>query len=331
MVESTRKIREIGGYFELEDTVEGFSSPVQGILLNTARNALEYILRYIGSVKKIYLPIYTCEVVLEPIKRLNIPFIFYSINENFEIGESIHLNDDEYIIANNYFGIKDEYINSIASIYRDRLIVDNAQAFFAPIIPNIKSFYSVRKYIGVADGGIAVGIYDDDYLSLPFEQAEDHNNHLFIRKELGAEAGFIYYRENECKLDNQPIRRMSESTNEVFHKVNYERVIKKRRDNYTYLNNCLSLSNKLILPPINSFSAPMVYPYIPDKNVDLRKVLISNKVFVARYWPNVLEWAPDNSLEYYFADNVIPLPIDQRYDIGDMHRIVDIIQGYLSK
>ena len=54
-------MKAIGGNFELDDYEEGRGFPHQnGILLNTGRNALEYILRSIGEVKGIYLPYYTC-------------------------------------------------------------------------------------------------------------------------------------------------------------------------------------------------------------------------------------------------------------------------------
>ena len=67
----------IGGYFELPDYEEGVFPHQDGILLNTGRNALEYILRSIGDAKRVYLPYYTCEVVLEPLKKLHIPWTFY--------------------------------------------------------------------------------------------------------------------------------------------------------------------------------------------------------------------------------------------------------------
>ena len=61
----------IGGYFELADCEQADNFPHgTGILLNTGRNALEYILRTIKQVSRIYIPYFTCEVVLEPIKRL---------------------------------------------------------------------------------------------------------------------------------------------------------------------------------------------------------------------------------------------------------------------
>ena len=64
----------IGGYFELADCEQVDNFPHRnGVLLNTGRNALEYILRTIKQISHIYIPYFTCEVVLEPIKRLGIP------------------------------------------------------------------------------------------------------------------------------------------------------------------------------------------------------------------------------------------------------------------
>ena len=202
-------MKAIGGYFELADYEEGRGFPHQnGILLNTGRNALEYILRSIGEVKGIYLPYYTCEVVLEPLKKLHIPWVFYHINANFEMVEDIQPKEGEYIIANNYFGIKDACIQTLADKYGDHLIVDCAQAFFAKPIPGIKSFYSARKYVGVADGGVAYGVDGKYSLLYDGDDSTLHNSHLHIRKEQGAEAGFKEYQLNESKLDNQPIRLM---------------------------------------------------------------------------------------------------------------------------
>jgi hypothetical protein len=68
----------------------------------------------------------------------------------------------------------------------------------------------------------------------------------------------------------------------------------------------------------------MVYPFMIDDE-SLRGRLIQNKVFVARYWPNVLEWCGENELESKLTRHIIPLPIDQRYGEKDMERILKII------
>jgi len=319
-------MKAIGGYFELADREQVHSLPIDGVALNTCRNALEYIILQLIDVKHIYLPLYTCEAVVEPLKRLSVSYSLYHINDHFELAEDIILKEGEYIIANNYFGIKDAYISSLAKKYGSRLIVDNAQAFFASALPDVKTAYSARKYVGVADGGFSVGIsskFSQDYEE---DNTSEHNSHLLIRKQQGAEAGFKDFQANECKLDNQPIRRMSFDTLDILSHIDYEKIIAKRRSNFEYLHHALAEQNQLNLPSIDTFVCPMVYPFIGNGDGNLRERLIENKIFVARYWSNVLEWAKPQDKEYELAKNLLPLPIDQRYGEEDMNRIINVIK-----
>lgn len=329
MVEGNRKMMEaIGGYFELANRENGVFPHGNGILLNTGRNALEYILRTLGVVNNIYLPFYTCEVVLEPITKLGIPYQFYHINEQLEIAQPICLKEGEYLVANNYFGLKDTYINALAEQFKDRLIVDCAQAFFANPIPSIMMFYSCRKFVGVADGGVAYTQNDDilQMMLLDEDDTSDHNGHLFTRKRYGAEAGFKEFLENECKLDNQPIKIMSHQTRDVLEHIDFDNIRIKRQNNFNYLHEALGWTNKLQLKIKDlQDAAPMIYPYWVSGGQNLRNKLITNKVFCARYWPNVTEWCGANELEYDFAQNLIAIPCDQRYGTSEMQRIISII------
>lgn len=325
MVESGDQIKAIGGYFEIADTNhECGDLPVEGIALNTCRNALEYIILQLIDAKRIYVPCYTCEAVIEPLKRLQIDYVFYHINEQLEIAEDIVLSDGDYLIANNYFGIKDAYIVTLAKKYGDKLIIDNAQALFATIPPGIKAAYSARKFVGVADGGFAVGVSAIHIYEYSEDNSLEHDSHLYIRKEKGAEAGFKDYQINECKLDNQPIQRMSPQTQAILSQIDYNSIIKKRRQNYLFLCDALNEKNKLQLPSMDSFTCPMVYPFMTSDE-SLRDRLIQNKVFVARYWPNVLEWCEENDLEYRLAKNVVAIPIDQRYNREHLNKILALI------
>ncbi len=327
MVKSSSEImKPIGGYFEIAEDGIGEYPHKNGIQLNTGRNALEYILRSISHIDCIYLPYYTCEVVLEPIQKLSIPYRFYHINEQLEIADNIVLNDNDYIIVNNYFGIKDEYIKKVASIYGKKLIVDCAQSFFQLVLEGVKMFYSTRKFVGVPDGGVAYGCKNDYLKSYSKDDSSDRTKHLYIRKEFCPEAGFEIYKENEKKLDNQDIYIMSDFTNDILQKIDYSLIITKRQQNYEYLHANLKCSNKFSLPDTSSFVCPMVYPYYTDDNT-LKAKLIKNKIFVATYWPNVLEWCKPEDIEYKLANNMIAIPIDQRYDIEDMDRIIKIINS----
>ena len=78
------------------------------------------------------------------------------------------------------------------------------------------------------------------------------------------------------------------------------------------------------MPDMDSFACPMVYPFMMKNDRYLRNELISNKVFVARYWPNVKK-QDGYETEYDLAMNVIPIPCDQRYGKEEMDRIVELI------
>jgi len=84
MAESSSKVMEaIGGYFSLELPLR--EEYHKGALrLNTGRNCLEYILRS-REYKKVYIPYYTCEVILEPFKKTGTEYEYYHINSELEL------------------------------------------------------------------------------------------------------------------------------------------------------------------------------------------------------------------------------------------------------
>lgn len=311
----------IGGYFSLELPLrEEYHK--NAIRLNTGRNCLEYILRA-RRYKKVYVPYYTCEAVMEPINKLGIPYEFYHIDIHFEIRDRFTLKADEALLYTNYFGLKQRYVEQLAENTGTRLIVDNTQAFYAKPMPGIDTFYTCRKFFGVADGAY---LYTDNLLDEDFEQDESYDRmaHLLKRIDLSAEQGFADFRKVDDGLDNQPIRKMSKLTQRIMQSIDYDAAAKKRRENYQMLHEVLGEENNLALS-LEEDAVPMVYPFLaPIKG--LRERLIDNKVFVARYWPNVLEWTTKDDIEYLLAYQMQPLPIDQRYGKDDMDRIYEIIR-----
>ena len=310
-------MKPIGGYFELAERGAGTFPHPDGLLLNTGRNAFEHILGGIPDVRELLVPYFTCEAVLEPVRKLGIQCRRYAIDNRLELSDEIRLFPGQYLVANNYFGIQDAYIERLAQEYADRLIVDNAQAFFAPPIPGIKSFYSPRKYVGVCDGGIAYSWKSSDAaLSYEYDDSSARRDHLFLRKEKGAEAGYGAFLQAEKSLENQPVRRMSLFTEEILRHIDYEGIRERRRENYAFLHRHLGDLNALDLPPMNSFTCPMVYPCLLPNGAELREKLIENKVFVARYWPDVVPFG-----------NLLAIPCDQRMDQEDLLFILNLLHA----
>ena len=311
----------IGGYFSLElPKHEEYHK--NAIKLNTGRNCLEYILRA-RRYSKVYIPYYTCEVILEPFKKLDVAYEFYHIDIHLEITDEIHLNPDEALLYTNYYGLKQRYLETLAGQYGRQLIIDNTQAFYARPIEGIDNFYTCRKFFGVADGAY---LYIDKLLDGEFEQDKSYDRmaHLFKRIDLSAEEGFADFRKVDDGLDNQPIRKMSKLTQRIVQSIDYEAVAKKRRENYLMLHEVLGEENNL-QSTFDKETVPMVYPFLAPIE-GLREKMIENKVFVARYWPNVLDWTTKDDIEYLLAYQMLPLPIDQRYGKEDIERIIEIVK-----
>ena len=319
-------IKSIGGYFEWEFPINNSSFPhSDGVLLNSGRHSLEYILKSLGEINRLWIPYYTCDVVLQPIERLCIPYSFYHVKMDFTLTDEIVLGDGEYLIYTNYFGIMDEYCKELAIRYDSQLILDNAQAFYAPHIEKINAFYSPRKFVGVPDGGIA---YTNHSLSIELERDYSYNrcSHLLKRHELAPMEGYNDFKASSHQIANSLLSKMSRLTQQMLSSLNYAVIIERRITNFTFLHAYFSESNELNIPNIDSLACPMVYPYYTE-NFELRKRLIANQVFVATYWPNVLNWCEEGDLEYNLCKNIIPIPIDQRYGEEDMKRIIEIINN----
>ena len=310
----------IGGYFSLE-LPSGEPFHKGAVALNTGRNALEYILRVRGY-KKVYLPCYACEVLLEPFNKLDIEYSFYHINDNLELAEPVMLTEGDALLYINYFGLKQDYVKTLAERYGKRLIVDNTQAFFVRPIEGIDTFYSCRKFFGVADGAY---LYCDKRLDAELEQ--DHSwermTYLLKRIDVSPEAAYADFRAENVKLRYNPIRQMSSLTHRIMASIDDQAVAKRRRENYQYLEGELKEKNGISLP-LTDDAVPMVYPFLTN-DPDLRQRLIDNKVFVATYWPNVLDWCTPSDTAYKMTQRILPLPIDQRYGNEDMKRIIELI------
>jgi hypothetical protein len=312
----------IGGFFELESFQAKEYYP--GLTrLNTSRNAFEYILRA-KNYKKVWLPYYTCDVMLEPIKKLGIEHEFYLIDEKLDPVFDGLLEKEECFVYNNYFGIKSETASSLAKKHTN-LVIDNAQAFFSPPINGVDTIYSIRKFFGLPDGGL---LQTDARLSMPLEQDISYARmqHLLQRIDLGPEKSFPLFVSTDKSLENNPIRKMSALTERLMGNINYTQAKEIREQNFAFLHENLGMSNNLHIDTY-SLGGPMVYPFLPYKD-GLKEYLIDKKIFVATYWPNTFDWCTEDMFEYKLAKYLVPLPIDQRYGLDDMKRILDEISTF---
>lgn len=316
------KEKEIGGYFGLEGKC-GMEFH-KGLSLNSGRNCLQLLIREY-HIKKIYLPYYLCLVIEETCLDEKIEINYYHIDSHFlpELPE-LELDDSSFIYIVNYFGIlKQHTIQKLKQKYKN-IIIDNTHAFFDEAYKNIPTIYNCRKYFGVPDGAY---LYADVKLNDTYPKARSDNRikHLIGRIEDGANSYYSEFLKADQTFDHSNIELMSNFTHFLLAGIDYKYVKKVRRENFSILNSHLSKINLLSIPTTLDF----MYPLLIENGQELRNYLISHKIYVPKLWPK-LDQFPLNDFENNLFNNLVCIPIDQRYTNEEMQYILTLIRKFLG-
>lgn len=317
-------MKEIGGYFEFEKLIsnEYYKDLIK---LNSARNALLYLIKA-KKIKKIFIPYFLCDSIENILKNNDIQFKYYKIDFSFKPIIKEKINESEFLYVVNYYGqISNEEVLNMKHIFKN-IILDNTHAFFQKPIKGVDTIYSCRKFFGVPDGAY---LYTNKILSydLVTDISKDRMIHILGRYEGTASGYYNEFQKNDEIFEKEPIKIMSKLTQNLLGAIDYTDAKKIRTENFKYLHKYLKVYNKLNIEfPEGAFSYPL---YIEGAS-KIREKLIKKKIYVSTLWPNVIKSMDTESVEYKLANNILPLPCDQRYDIKDMKFIIDTIKEEIN-
>lgn len=285
------------------------------IALNTARNALVYIVKARG-IRKIFIPYLLCDSVSLVCDREGIKYEYYHTDENFQPVFDNMLKDDEYLYVVNLYGqISNENILKLKNKYA-RIIVDNIHAFFQRPIDGIDTIYSCRKFFGVPDGAyLAMDCFLDE--DLPIDNSDGRTSHIYGRIKDGASAHYAEFKANDASFKQLPLMRMSALTHQMLSEIDYDSIRTIREENYSFLHQQLGSINKLKL---RFPEGPYAYPFYCKNGMEVKRKLAEKKIYVATLWPNVPEHG--GAIEKDYAENILPLPCDQRYGEEEMNYLI---------
>jgi hypothetical protein len=315
-------MKEIGGYFELEELIKN-EYYKNLIALNTGRNALYYVLKA-RNIKKLYIPYYLCDSISNMLNRYKFNYDYYNINSDFTPFFSKKLSSDEYLYIVNYYGfLEEELVISLKEKY-GRIILDNTHSFFQSPIKNIDTIYSCRKFFGVPDGAyLSTNVKLNEKIEI--DESKDRMKHLLGRYEGKASDYYNDFQMNEKKLESLSMKYMSKLTHNILGAIDYDRVLEIRNKNYWYLKENLDKYNKL---KTKNIVGPFAYPLYIENGIKIKKELAKKGIYIPTLWGNVLEEMPNSSIEYKYASNILPLPCDQRYNLEHMQFIVNEMSKY---
>lgn len=319
-------MREIGGYLELEIFKCG-EYHVNAFKLNSVRNAVSLIMHE-REYHKLWIPYYLCSSVRKMLECNQFEFGYYSIDEELLPVFERKLSDGEAILIVNFFGqLDNKIIQELKGRYQN-IIVDNTHAFFQQPQENVDTVYTCRKYFGVPDGAYAyVTGGSRRYGELATDQSYMRMGHILGRFENPASNFYKVFSENDHLLEQVPVLKMSRLTENLLNAINYEEVQRKRKNNFEVLEKHLAAINLMC---VRNHGGCYMYPLLLKNGRSVKQELIRRQIYVPTLWPNVLEEVEPGKWEYFLADNLVLLPIDQRYSEADMEYILEILKQILG-
>lgn len=315
----------IGGYFEIEkNNIEGKPYHQSAYVFDCGRSALEAIL-LTTKPTKVYLPYYCCNALLQPFDKLKIPYSFYTINEALEINETITIKKKEFLVYINFFGVKDIYSKKLIKQYGNQLILDNTMAFFFKQDNASWNFNSCRKFIGVPDGSYLNAPLKVTQKNIPTTTNEKLDiNFLFLRNEGFVQEGYNRFLKNEEAFGGT-MHKMSNYSETILSSLPYKKMKQQRNENFEFWHKNIGAKNTLKMA--TNKDGAMYYPFLPSKAI-LHETFWEEKMFIPKLWADCTSRKEGFEWEKKLSKEVLPLPIDHRYNYADLKKILKLIFDY---
>ncbi|MBQ7523673.1 MAG: hypothetical protein IJT07_04060 [Oscillospiraceae bacterium] len=314
-------MKEIGGYIEFET----YHRPMlhEGALaLNCGRNALAYLIEA-RSIRRIALPAFLCASVIDICRRYDVTIRTYDVGSDF-LPEPLTLQPDEWLYLVNFYGqISDQKLQDLAKAY-PRVILDQAQAYFATPVAGVDTIYTCRKFFGVPDGAF---LYTDSKLdrALPRDESRARMDYLLGRFERTGSEFYAQYTANNTSFTTAPMMQMSRLTENLLRGIDYDEVRRRRRENFAALHAAFGDANAL---DVHMVDGAFMYPLMTPNAEAIRTACQKEKLYIPLLWPNVVKDVQSDWTAWHLAHDVLPLPCDQRYSAEDMQRVIDLLRRF---
>ena len=318
------------------------------IYVSRGIDALDIIIKN-TNLQSVLLPSYLCESILIPFKKNKVKISFYKINKDLtinleEIKNKLKNNKIDSILIINYFGFiqpKLKELNNYCEKNNISLIEDSVQSAFTKHIP-ISQFHfnSYRKLTPIIEGSF---LGSKQKLKIKFKNS--FKQFLFTYTKLlfsllknieplrTKSNSTISYCEE--KLIDYPIpAKMSKLSKSLLKKQDFNKIALRRRKNFLFLLNNIK-NIKALFNSLPNQVVPSGFPIILKNNGErnnLRKKLIKNNIYCPIHWHLPKEINKEKYGESWnLSEKILTIPVDQRYNLEDMKRVIKILNQIFPK
>ncbi len=338
----------IGGFFGLERAPDAprtdggalatWSRGEDGwIGFHNARSAFAHLLRSLrpGSV---WLPRYLCAdmrdaVTAVPGLRLRV----YDVDPALRLADANLAQDlgaGDLVVAVGYFGAP--VCSALSELAAQRADVtwveDRAQTLVLDdkaALPEAWRLYSLRKILGVADGGLLFGPVAGLDVVAWRDPPASHGDAARARSAAATRDDLVaaYRRYQEIEAAHQPgSEAMSVDTRQRLQSFDVDALAERRRLNFSVLDQRLQDVAAPLAERLRGVRAPFGYPVsVPDKRDQVAQRLAADGCFCAVHWRALVEDDPPATASRELSRTMLTLPVDHRYDGPAMEHLADCV------
>lgn len=307
-----------------------------------------------SSSKKVLIPAFTCQTVITPFEEAGWKCEYYGINKDLRI-ETTHLlqiiesSNISLLVVHPYFGMElsETEIKALQHVSDKgiKIVLDLTQCIFSdktyPFVTYTVGSY--RKWFSIPDGGFLLKSKETKDISQPSME-----NTEFTEREVAAMyLRGQYFGNGEQRTKDISIRLSKEAdhiidsnvTPHSISKIAYNLLLIQdiERNKNSRFNNCKFLfthikDRKKVFKAYRYFelvtTPPLYFIIYVDDRQALQRLLAHDSIYAPVIWPVEDERVLINDKVSYIYNHLLAIPCDQRYDLNDMQRVIDIINNY---
>lgn len=297
----------------------------------------------------VLMPAYCCHSMVDPFEKAGWKVVYYRLNGDLTVdldylANALAKNCPKAVLTMNFYGSTStkEAVHFIKnSNPKCKVIEDFSHCTFslAGIFDSLVDYYvtSIRKSVGVCDGSVIISKNSLDESFIEEGETEFVSSRRECQK-LKAEytysqdkgqKGLFFHelRRQEGELDAfEGVHRISKTGKEMLSVLNGEMIAYARRCNMKHILDLLD-SKVESVPGIERCqeTAPFSLPILVKNRDEVQQKLAKRGVYAPVLWPICDEARAVCPVSARMADEMLSIPMDQRYNWDDIEEIAKIV------
>ncbi len=353
-------MREFGSEFPAFPLDTGYFDKIKNlgadmVLLRSGRDAMAYAASEIAPQGNIILlPAYCCESMISPFTNNGWKVYFYPLNNDLtadkdEVLRLVAERKPLAVLLMNYFGIAatNDIADIIKEIDKNIFIIEDCTHSLFGIHDNYNpevDYYvaSIRKWMGVNDGALvlsksamkSVGYKANDFVFKRRAAQEKKMNYLLNKNSFEKVEYRMLLAEAEASLNDNDIIGISPESEQRLRLLNFNELRAVRYSNYHNLYNKIKYMPGIRFPENvgkPDVKTPFSLPVLVKNRDRVQSKLAEYGLYAPVLWPVNKDAGYICNITKEMSENMLSLPVDQRYNYDDMETVAEILSKVAGK